>query len=91
MTQPFRKPPTPSRLPVPPSSRPKVTPNVDSQSLIPASGQIQRAESEPSPSEHDEASSSDHDADSTAGDSGVDSSWVSLNGSQTHLHGEAAA
>ncbi len=90
MTQPFRQPPAPSRPPVPSpyTARPKSTPTVSGQSLLPAGTGIQQAGPEAPPSEHDE-NSSESDVDSVAGDSSVGSSWVSLSGNQTHLQGEA--
>lgn len=86
MTQPFRQPPVGLPLPATATTvvRPKVASTTASQTSVHS-----HAGSQVASPEHDETSS-DHDVESVSGDSGVDSSWVSLNGSQTDIRGDAA-
>ncbi|KAF9454594.1 hypothetical protein P691DRAFT_692277 [Macrolepiota fuliginosa MF-IS2] len=88
MTQPFRLPPTnlpppaPAPAPAANTTQPKVASTTTSQSSVHSQTQ-NSAESQETPSEHE--SSSDVESVSGESSSGVDSSWVSLNGSQTNI------
>lgn len=82
--QPFRQPPRDLAPPAP--TRPKAVSYTTSQ----ASVQPQAQTSTASQAEADETLS-DCEAESVSGDSGVDSSWVSLNGSQSDIRGDTTA